>query len=258
MCIRDRFTIDGFTFDFSDNAAPTASSGVYPTAQPPVVVSAGLGVGSADPSLAPFGDKWTDIVVPSISIDMNNSIARGQSINTDSGYKSVEITGRAPTGNMSPEAVLLATHPFYNDWVNGYKADISWSVGSTAGNRIYLSIPAAYYTQITFEERDGILAHPTPFDICIAGEETTGTATAGSTTTITDSTVFDTAAENARTYVGRRVTMGYGTANGIDGEVAIITGVSSGTATVTPEFSAAVASSDSYTISEKEFQILFY
>ena len=197
---------------------------------------------------------------------MNNSIARGQSINTASGYKSVEITGRAPTGNMSPEAVLLATHPFYTDWVNGYKADLLWTVGSTAGNRCIISITAAYYTQITFEERDGVLATPTPFNVCLSGESTSGVADGGSTTTIVDATLFNDPDGNGdnpcddRFYVGRRVTMGYGTSNSIDGEIAIITKVDEGTntATVSPAFSGAVANNDPFTISEKELQLLFY
>jgi hypothetical protein len=251
------FTIDGFTFDWTDVDAPAAQAGVYPTIQPPVVVSAGFAVGS--PNLSDKdGPPWSGVVVPSISFDMNNSIARGQSINTASGYKSVEITGRAPTGNMSPEAVLLATHPFYTDWVSGDKADLLWTVGSDSGNRCIISIPAAYYTQITFEERDGILAHPAPFDVCLSGESTTGVADSGSVSTIVDSALFGTTAAEARTYVGRRVTMGYGTANSIDGEIAIITGVTSNTATVSPDFSAAVAVNDDFTISEKELQLLFY
>ena len=255
------FTIDGFTFDFTDSAAPAAGAGVYPTEQPPIVVSAGFAVGSPN-MLDPDGIPWADVVVPSISVDMNNSIARGQSINTASGYKSVEITGRAPSGAMSPEAVLLATHPFYTDWVNGDKADLLWTVGSVAGNRCLISVPAAYYTQITFEERDGILATPTPFDLCLTGEAISGTADGDGTgtngTEIADATVFTAGAANARTYVGRRVTMGYGTTNGIDGEIAIITGVTGGVATVSPAFSDDCDTGDTYTISDKELQLLFY
>jgi hypothetical protein len=253
------FTIDAMDFTYLDNTGGAPSATGLPTLQPPVVVSAGLGVGSPENTDTA---AWTDVVVPSIAIDMNNTIARGQSINTASGYKSVEITGRGPTGTMSPEAVLLATHPFYTDWTSGNKSDLIWNIGNSGGNQVKLAIPGAYYTGMSFEERDGILAHPTPFDLCLVGDSTTGMVQSGADVSTTASTVvasdvFTVTVADARTMVGRRITMTYGDNNT---EVGIITHVDGGTttATVMPQFSSVPANGDTFTISEKELQILFY
>lgn len=121
-----------FTFKGKYNVPvdDTTVSPTYATTTPPVVSSGSLSF-----------DSNTDLVVQNVAFDMSNEIAEVDDISSANGLESIRIVGRRPSGSINPEAVSVATHDFYTDWVNSTQVALSFNVGSTNYNKIAISAP---------------------------------------------------------------------------------------------------------------------
>lgn len=96
----------------------------------PLVQGMGLKVGSH----APLG-------VTSISIDMANVVSKAMDVNASDGIRCFQVLDREPTGSFDPEAESLSVDNPFADWTGSVLAEMSFLLGSVAGNRIYVSMP---------------------------------------------------------------------------------------------------------------------
>ncbi|MDW8003052.1 MAG: phage tail tube protein [Deltaproteobacteria bacterium] len=104
-------------------------------------------------------------VVSKFSLDMANTLEPRRDISAAQGYRSVRITGRSPRGQIDPEGVLVSVFDFYGKWRGGESFSLNLQVGSTQYNRVKFDIPKARITEITEDERNGILVYTVNFDM---------------------------------------------------------------------------------------------
>lgn len=110
-------------------------------------------------------------VISKLSIDLGNKIATPPDMNAADGYAAVQITDRDVIGSFDPEDTLIATKNWLADLKAGTTRVLTTGViGSVAGNRWQLSAPAAYLTDASDSERDGVDVYEVP----IAFAESTG------------------------------------------------------------------------------------
>lgn len=146
-----QFNLQGSYSDPTDVALPSVS---YSTIIPPVVFGAGLTIGDLD---------MTKTATTQITYDMGNTIVPRNDVNAAEGRLGFEITGREPKGSLNPEMVTLADYNLWSLWKAATPARVYCQIGSTAGNRCRLLIPAAVYTDISYQNRDGIATYQMPF-----------------------------------------------------------------------------------------------
>ena len=144
------------TFNFTGHyAGPTdvaIATPTYNSAVPPVVIN------------APFTIDSFAAVIAKIEFDMGLELAKPDNIAATDGYGQIQLTGRAVTGSVDPEATLVAGY----DWVTKWKSSAAYAltsglIGATAGNRYTLTMPAVVYTELGAGDREGILTRELAF-----------------------------------------------------------------------------------------------
>lgn len=140
----------------------TAPADATPAAQtvssisPPVVLSAGLSVGGYSP------------VAERIEIDINNSLASRKSINSATGILEQIITGREPQGSFDPEVATEATHPFWANWAAATAQALNIGpIGSTSGNIVTVAAPKLQPADLSYTDRNGIIAYQYGFALAM-------------------------------------------------------------------------------------------
>lgn len=109
-------------------------------------------------------------VISSLSFDMGAEVVMPDDCNSPDGYGTVQIVGRDPAGSFDPEAVLVATNGFEADWRNGTTMALdTGTIGSTAGNKWRIQMPAIYYREIGPGDREKLRT----YDIGYAAAEST-------------------------------------------------------------------------------------
>ncbi len=142
----------------ADVAAPSVN---YVNVTPSTVKGMGLAIGDTDMSKT---------AINSLALDLGNEIQVRPDMNAADGIASLEIGNRIPTGSIDPEVTALADMNPFSDWENGTKQAIHATVGSTAGERIYLSVPRAQYDTLSYAERNNSAVYQLPFT-AIGGSE---------------------------------------------------------------------------------------
>ncbi len=95
--------------------------------------------------------------ISSLKCSLGNQIAKPDSVKTANGYGEIRIAEREVGGTVDPEAVLVATKDFYNIWESGTNFAIDTGVvGSTAGNRWQIQMPAVSVEGISENDREGV------------------------------------------------------------------------------------------------------
>jgi hypothetical protein len=95
-------------------------------------------------------------VISSFSIDMGNTVALRDSMAATNGYVSANITGRKPTGKLDPEMTLVATNPWYSNWLAGTPAALTIGpIGGTTNNKVQLTAPVCVTNGIGTSDRNG-------------------------------------------------------------------------------------------------------
>jgi hypothetical protein len=126
---------------------------------PPVVMAAPFSVGSYKAA------------INALSIDFGISMATPASIESPDGYSAIYLTERNVTGTFDPEAVLTATHDYMENWRTVQSLPLTTGViGSAAGNRYKIDMPAIYYRELSPGDRDGLRT----FEVGYAAEEVSG------------------------------------------------------------------------------------
>lgn len=141
-----------FTGHFAGPADATLATPTYNATVPPVLVN------------VPFSIDSYSAVISKLDFDMGITLAKPDNIAATDGYGQLQITGRALTGTIDPEATLVSAY----DWVTKWKSSASYAlttgvIGSTAGNRFAVSMPAVVYNEIANGDRDGILTREIKF-----------------------------------------------------------------------------------------------
>ena len=110
-------------------------------------------------------------VISALAFDLSNTIATPPSVNASDGYGDVQITARDVQGSFDPEAELVADEAFIANWSSGAAMALTTGVvGSSAGNRWQLDMPAVSYREIAPGDRDGVRT----YDITFGATESSG------------------------------------------------------------------------------------
>ena len=95
-------------------------------------------------------------IISSFSFDMANTVTLRESMGAANGYISASITARKPTGKIDPEMVLVATNPFYANWLAGTAAALTIGpVGSATNNKVTINAPVCVTTGLSGGDRGG-------------------------------------------------------------------------------------------------------
>jgi len=140
-----RFTMMGVYLTPTTVTAPT---GTFDTPLPPVVLSANF-----------TWNAITSLKVRRLQLNLQNQIAKRDSINAASGIAGFQVTDRTPIGSFDPEQEALGTYDPFTDWIAGTARALQATVGSAAGNRLIIDAPKATYRQVGHGDRNGLLIY---------------------------------------------------------------------------------------------------
>lgn len=136
------FTFTGHDAGVSDVALVTPS---YDSTVPPPVLDATFTIGGTSSAIA------------SLSCDLGNALAFPADIRSSDGFGEVIINARDVAGSFNPEQVLTATNDFIGDWKAATSMAMAvGTIGSTAGNRFAVSMPAVHYRDVAPGDREGL------------------------------------------------------------------------------------------------------
>jgi hypothetical protein len=109
--------------------------------------------------------------ITKLELSLGNTLAMPANVSAPDGFAEIRVTGRDIAGSFDPEATLVATKDWENEWESGQQQAIATgTIGTTAGNKISLSLPYAYYREIGPGDRDGIRT----YEIGYAATESSG------------------------------------------------------------------------------------
>lgn len=103
-------------------------------------------------------------IIAKLDCDWGIEIGKPDNLSASDGYGEIQITGRNVTGSVDPEATLVAAY----DWIAKWKSSAAYAlatgtIGTVAGNRYALTMPAVTYTEIGPGDREGILTRELKF-----------------------------------------------------------------------------------------------
>ncbi len=141
-----------FTGHFSGPTDVSLASPTYDSTIPPIMINGSFTIGGFS------------AVIQALAIDMGITVETPPDLSATDGYGEVAVTGRDVAGSINPEQSLVAAHDFMALFKAGTTEALSMGpIGATAGNKIQVTMPAAYYRNISPAEREGVLAYDLPF-----------------------------------------------------------------------------------------------
>lgn len=143
------FTFSGVVLDKADIAVPVPT---YDQTRAPVWINGKM--------------LYNRLVaaVSQLSLDGGLSVVFPDNPNAVQGFDVPEITDRKITGSINPLETLKATRDIFGDFTAGTRRIMHAMLGSTAGNRVGITIPAAHVTNQTPSDRSGISEVTIPFE----------------------------------------------------------------------------------------------
>lgn len=120
---------------------------VYESNNPPVVVNAQLKIGNV-----------TAPVVSQVDLDIGNTVSLIENLNSDSWYNSAVVTNRAANGSISILSDADIVDALYSQLFAGTTAELSFKIGSGAGNQIDIICPAVQYQSIAGGDSNGFVS----------------------------------------------------------------------------------------------------
>lgn len=146
------FEFKGVWLGAQDTPLPTPA---YDISNPPVCIAGSVQIDTYNP------------VITAFSFDMGNSVEMRESIAAQNGYISALITARDPKGSFDPELTPVSTYDWFNKWRNGETASLSVQIGSSQYNRVKFNAPNIVFTDISEEDRNGILSATVDFALAM-------------------------------------------------------------------------------------------
>ena len=92
-----------------------------------------------------------------MEVDVSNSIAQRDDVNSSGGLLGFMITGRSPKGSIDPEA--QTSDDVWDDFILGTSGSSDMVVGATGGNIITFTMPKTQYSDVSYADRSGILVY---------------------------------------------------------------------------------------------------
>ncbi|KAA0572214.1 hypothetical protein FZ983_32100 [Azospirillum sp. B21] len=146
---RISFTFTGMFVSKTDAAVPGGL--VYDATRPPVWKGGKALVNRVVSAMA------------SLSVEFGNQMTNPDNPNAAEGFDPSIITARNMTGSCDPLETLIATRDSMAALRAGTQQIIHASYGQAAGNRVGLTIPAAFYTNLQPGDRNGLLTNTHQF-----------------------------------------------------------------------------------------------
>ena len=136
-----------FTFKGKYTAATATAivSGTYDTPVPPTCKSAAFSYNSK-----------TTLCSSLVEIDIANTLAQRDCMNSASGVNGFEVTGRKPIMTVDVESQIETSYAFRSDMMSSPK-EVSFVIGATAGNICTITVPKYNITNIEYGDAEGIL-----------------------------------------------------------------------------------------------------
>lgn len=139
------FQFKGHIDSEDEDTAPTASA---EATVPPAFIGASFTMASVA------------YPITALTLDVGNTVEAADDPNQTDGFGEVRVTERNSRGTVNPEAQPIDTKDFIGVLRAGDTEAIATGViGPDAGNRWAVSFPAAYYREISEEERQGLAAY---------------------------------------------------------------------------------------------------
>ncbi|MGF7178436.1 hypothetical protein [Azospirillum doebereinerae] len=146
---RISFTFTGMFVSKADAPVPTGL--VYDSTRPPIWKG---GKALIDRGVA---------AMASLSVEFGNQLTNPDNPNAAEGFDPSIITARNMTGNCDPLETLVATRDSMAAFRTGTPKILHAAYGTVAGNRIGLTIPAAFYTSLAPGDRNGLMTNTHQF-----------------------------------------------------------------------------------------------
>ncbi|KAA0579016.1 hypothetical protein FZ983_16970 [Azospirillum sp. B21] len=146
---RISFTFTGMFVSKTDAAVPAGL--VYDATRPPVWKGGKALVNRVVSAMA------------SLSVEFGNQMTNPDNPNAAEAFDSSIITARNMTGSCDPLETLIATRDSMAALRAGTQQIIHASYGQVAGNRVGLTVPAAFYTNLQPGDRNGLLTNTHQF-----------------------------------------------------------------------------------------------
>jgi len=121
--------------------------------------------------------------ITSFALDMGNELYVRENASVADGYEDCVITGRNCSGSFDPELDLETSYSFFQDFTGVSSVPLgrtNFTVGSSAGNSFYVSLPGMQYDPAQTQSRNGVLAYQIPFKATGGYLSTESAATIGS------------------------------------------------------------------------------
>lgn len=143
------FTMTGHVTAPTDVALPTPT---YDATEPVTIRGASFSIDAYAAS------------INSLQFDFGLEVKTPASMSATDGYGEVFIGNRDVNGSIDPQAELVATEDFYGNFTAGAAMALTTGViGSVAGNRFQIDMPAVSYRDVGQGDRDGIRTFELPF-----------------------------------------------------------------------------------------------
>jgi len=146
------FEFKGVWLGAQDASLPAPS---FDVSNPPVCIAGNVQVDAYSPTITQF------------SLDIGNSVEMRESISAQNGYVSALITARNPRGSFDPELTPVSTYDWFNKWKEGQPAQLQIQIGSFQYNRVKFVAPKIVFSDISEEDRNGILSATVEFSLAM-------------------------------------------------------------------------------------------
>jgi len=143
------FTLTGHVAAQTDAALPTPT---FDTTVPVAWIGGAFTIGGFS------------AVISELNFDFGNQLAMPESVNGADGFDEISIVGRDTNGSINPLDQLVGTQDYLAKFTAGTAMALTTGViGSAAGNKLTITMPAVYYRDATQADRDGIASLDLPF-----------------------------------------------------------------------------------------------
>lgn len=103
-------------------------------------------------------DKW--------EVDWETTISQRDDVVAATGIRGFVITDRNPKGSCDPEGEnVTAGFDFFGKLMASTEAVAGFSIGTTAGNIIHFGFPKVQFTDVNYQDRQGLQTFAVPFAI---------------------------------------------------------------------------------------------
>lgn len=98
----------------------------------------------------------TTLIARNVELDIANTLAQRPNLNASTGLEGFFISGRKPKMVVDVESTVETSYDFRGDVMTNQR-EVSWQVGSTAGNICTITIPKFNITSPEYADGDGIV-----------------------------------------------------------------------------------------------------